>query len=316
MKRKLFLTFLLAVGLSGVRAQDDVYFVPSETAKEAAEAPAFESTYENVFAEGEDNWAEGRGNNGWDVDEYNRRGAWRDSLAADTAAYADEAGEEAAGYSCTGRLVRFHAPTVGVLVSSPYYYAYYDDLCWYDPWYYDAYFGWGWYGWGWRPYYWSAWWGGWYDPWWGWGPGWGPAWGHHHHHWAHIPGAIGGPRGGFVRYAGRGSATERPSNRYLAGGRSTGGTLNRYRPSSRYGNTGSLLNRGNASRNWGVQRPSTGSNRPSRGNINTRPSSGYTPSRSFGSPSGGNVSRPTSRPSGGGFTGGARGGGRSFGGRR
>ena len=168
MKRKLLLIALLCTSLGAVQAQDDVYFVPSEETEKAAEEPAFESTYSNVFATGTDNWAEGRGNNGWDVDRYNRRGAWADTAATDTTALydGDEADEaDDAGGSCTARLVRFHAPTVGVVVSSPYYYDYFDVLCWYDPWFYDTYFGWGWYGWGWRPYAWGAWWGGWYDPW-------------------------------------------------------------------------------------------------------------------------------------------------------
>lgn len=315
MKRKILLAVLLCAPVVALQAQDDVYFVPSEETEKAAEEPAFESTYSNVFATGTDNWAEGRGNNGWDVDRYNRRGAWADTAATDTTALYDGDEADDAGGSCTARLVRFHAPTVGVVVSSPYYYDYFDVLCWYDPWFYDTYFGWGWYGWGWRPYAWGAWWGGWYDPWWGpWGPGWawGPGWGWwppHHWHPAPPPGALRGPHGGFVHYAGRNQAVTRPSTRY--GGRTGTGTagLNRYRPSTRYGT-------GTSGRTWGNSRPAGQQNRPSRGGINQRPSSSYSPGRSFGSPSRGSVSRPSGRSSGGGFTGGARGGGRSFGGRR
>lgn len=298
----------MSCGALSSMAQDDVYFVPSKASQEPEAKADFKSSYSNVFATEDSNWAAGRGNGGWDVDAYNRRYVAADTASTDTATASSETADTGADYSCTVRLVRFHSPTVGVLVSSPYYYDYYTAVYWADPWFYDPY--WGWYGFGWRygSFYAGFWWGGWYDPWYGpWGPAWG--WHHHHHHWAALPPNVhAGPRGGYVAYSNRGTST-RPSTRYFSGrgdasSRYGTGSLDRnYRPSSRYGNTSTDRTFGNVNR------------QPSR-NTSTRPSNTYSPSRSFGSPSGSSVSRPSGNRSFGTGGGASRGGGRSFGGRR
>lgn len=207
MKKSLLLTALCLSTLGTYAQDDDVYFVPSSKDKiesnDTYHAEVGRSTYTPITTNDDDafsqsNWANGRGNGKWDVDTYNRRGKKYNQNVDDTLSsqegydqgYAD-------GYedgSCTARIVRFSAPRAGVIVSSPFYWDYY-DIC-YDPFYYGYgspwSWGWsGWYGWGswygWRPYYsswsWSwgwnsPWYGGWYDPW------YRPAWGCSHPYWA------------------------------------------------------------------------------------------------------------------------------------
>ena len=111
-----------------------------------------------------------------DVDEYNRRGAYAES-AAEANASTDYVDEDIPEMSCTERIILFHSPSVGVVISSPYYWDYY-----YDPWWYGS---------------------------WRW-----PYWGHVY--WPHRPLNVGsglgqwrpGPTGGYVRY---GSGYRRPS---------------------------------------------------------------------------------------------------------
>lgn len=341
---KRILTMALAMALVAAPAalaqSDDVYFVPSKADKQDKAAQAEGSAVgtssytplppSQQQGSGEyDTWADGREGGPWDVDAYNRRTGGEsqqrgDSLAAQEG-YA-EGGGYAADNSCTSLIVRFHSPTVGVYVSSPYYLDFYDP--WFSPWGYDpwwgwpaSWWGWGWpasyYGWGWRPWGWGygGWYGGWYDPWyagWGWGPSWGwyPP---HHHGPSYAWNAQRGPRGGFVAYGNRpsssrpsaGSSFNRPSGNRYAG----------YRPSRNFGTGGSRpsrsYNNSRPSRNFGTTTTS-----PSRsfGNGNNGNRSFSSPSRSFGG-GGGSYSSP-SRSFGGGGGGGARGGGRSFGGRR
>lgn len=139
-----------------------------------------------------------------DEDEYNRRynytdyqgTANQDSDMASNVEYIDDdkkgdydINDDEDDYRYSRRILRFHSPNVGVIVSSPYYwdlvyvYGAYDFL-YSDYYYYDPFFwgpGWG-YSWGWRP------WHSWYSPIWGyhyhyshwhhWG--YGPMWGHYH----------------------------------------------------------------------------------------------------------------------------------------
>ena len=197
MKKSLLLLVACLATLGTYAQDDDVYFVPSsknKTVQQEQQNPVNRSTYTPITEEeqfSESNWAENRGNNGWDVDEYNRRGKRYKGECSDTVkdsscydqGYSDGFSDGYEDASYTSRIVRFYAPRPGIYVSSPYYWDYYDYA--YDPWYYgygnwalgfywDGWWGWGsWYGW--RPYY--TW--GWYDPFWC-----AP---HHHHYWAAVP---------------------------------------------------------------------------------------------------------------------------------
>lgn len=354
MKKSLLLLVACLACLGTYAQDDDVYFVPSsknKTVQQEQQTPMNRSTYTPITDEeqfSESNWAKNRGNNGWDVDEYNRRGKRYRGECSDTVkdnscydqGYSDGFSDGYEDGSYTSRIVRFWSPRPGVYVSSPYYLDYY-DLC-YDPWYYGYYspwswsWGWsGWYGWGswygWRPYYsWGWGWGpswAWYDPWWG-GPGW-----HHHHHYWYPSNAERGPRGGYiayggrrgtngsVAYGGRGSAS-RPSSAWGTSGRGTtqrttlGGTTNR--PSRSFGNTRTTQQSGSLNRSSSTQRKEQSTSRPSRSFGNTdsksfnRSSSERSSTRSSGSQrSSSSFSSPSRSSFGGGMTGG---GGRSFGG--
>lgn len=270
-------------------AQDDMYFVPS---KSEAKEPVVTYTPVEVSRDVVR-----------DVDEYNRRGAYAESAAAinDSADYVDE---DAPEMSCTERIILFHSPSVGVVISSPYYWDYY-----YDPWWYGS--------WRWPYYAWSSWW--WYDPrypGWGWGP---PYWGHVH--WPHRPLNVGsglgqwrpGPTGGYVRY---GNGYRRPST----------GQFTTNRPGSvNTGRFGTTTNRrfSTGRRNFNMNRQS-GTNQENNRTFNNnrrfnnsrsnnsmqqRSEQSFSPSRSYSSPG-----RSFGSP--GRSTGTSRGGGRSFGGRR
>ncbi len=291
MNKFLLTSLLLLMIVPAAQAQDDVYFVPSKKQKaerkarlEAKSAAVYP---EDVFVA--DDWADGRGYGGWDVDEYNRQGDYY--AEGDTAYYEDYVEQEDESY--TDRIVRFHSPSVGIYVSSPYYWDYHYDNFWWGG-YYNYY----------RPYYWNY----------GWGPAYG-YWGWHAPH--HYPGW------GWT-YPGHRPTPPPPAGGGYRPGTGTNGQ--QYRPGrgpSRNSSTGGVY-RGTPSRNnsSGVSRPSSGtrpSTRPSQGtttqrqpsNSTSRPSSSYTPSRSFGnSPSrssGATISSP-SRSSGS-----VGGSGRSFG---
>ena len=152
----------LCAGLSAF-AQDDVYFVPTKKAiqKEREENVGYRQSrvYEVPTEDFEyDNWAIGRSNGNRGVDEYNRRtsryGRGKDSLTR------SRAYEEEAPYTATSRIVRFRSPGISI-VTSPYYYDYYDFVS-YDPWIDD----WAWGGWrtSFNPFYYNRW-GSWYTPW-------------------------------------------------------------------------------------------------------------------------------------------------------
>ena len=178
MKKSLLLLALCLGSLSTYAQDDDVYFVPSSKDKvqsnDTYTAPG-RSSYSPISGNEDNstfqssNWANGRGNGKWNVDDYNRRGRNYKSNVSDTL---DNQQTYNQGYedgyedgSCTARIVRFCSPRAGIYVSSPYYLDYY-DLC-YDPFYYGYGSPWsiswsGWWGWGswygWRPYY-SSWYG-------------------------------------------------------------------------------------------------------------------------------------------------------------
>lgn len=319
--KRIFLSLiaLCTVATGSFAQDDDLYFVPSRSAKTKVTASSGvpSSSYQPIETSPESHWAEGRGNGHWDVDAYNRRGAYADSLAGDSlhqAMYADSLSlyADGSGYDCTNRIIRFHSPSPGVYVSSPYYADFYYDSYWYDPWFHSSWY-WGvydpWWGWGYgySPYWYSGWrgWYGWYDPWYHpwYDPYWHPGGGYHPHHPGPKPGYAGnggrrGPTGGNVYYSHQGSKRGYSStgSRYRSGNRDSrnGGYNSSYRPSRNYGtNSGS-------------------SNRSSR-------SSSSTPSRSYNS---GSSSRSYSTPSynsgssrsSGSYSSGRSGGGRSFGG--
>lgn len=346
MKKLILLAICCAPVITGYAQDDDVYFVPSKKSNPTEDVTPRALTPSTVIpltndTHDYDNWAEHRGNGHWDVDAYNRRGAWqeglRDSLATDSI---DDV--PTAEGDCTARIVRFHSPRAGVIVSSPYYADVVD--VWMDPWYINPWYSpWSWY----TPWYdrwYTSWYGGWYG--WGWSCGWGwnyypgwwypgPSWGwggwHHHHHW--YPGWGGGhnywagnigPRGGYVGRYGRGGAydTARPSgNRsgYTRGNTRNGRyntTTGNVRPSRNFGNT---TNGTRPSRTFNNR--TTNDRQPSRTfNNNNRTTNDRQPSRSFNntnrtiSPSGGRSSVGAQPSRGSSFGGGHSGGGRSFGG--
>lgn len=138
--KRLFAILILATCFASwsFAQDDDVYFVPTK-ARKAAEAKKLQerqqrrlqSDYEYIQDQGygadafrdNDNWASGRVGQR-NVDEYNRRQATPDT------SYVPDAGYDEEGVY-TSRLIRFHSPRVGVVVSSPYYGLWVD--C-YDPW--------------------------------------------------------------------------------------------------------------------------------------------------------------------------------------
>ena len=345
MKKLLLLLCSSAVVLTASAQDDDLYFVPSKkSSKKTTPTERYETPTRNNEAQEEaetyDNWADGRSNGNWDVDAYNRRTPREE--ATDTAAIdpSDEAKDLAAG-DYTARLVRFHSPRAGIIVSSPYY----SDIIdvWVDPWYYNSWYSpWGWYDpwyYCWPSSYWHHHWGwGWsYSPYysWSWGWGWCDPWyhHHHHHHWyptwgstypSYYAGNI-GPRGGYVGRYGRGGAytTSRPSRDYtLAGTRNTGvrGTTNRnnrtsggsaYRPSRNFGQSGTTtrgnVQRGSVSRDRTFT-PNTNTRLNNSGNTQRNSSTRTTPSTRSTTPS---TRSTTTRSS---FGNGGNSGSRSFGG--
>lgn len=248
--KRMSVLLVTAFAMSGVvRAQDDVYFIPS---KEVRVVRSVDGTVvDNVAAVSSDasGYQEVR-----DVDEYNRRrtpadtsvsGAVRD-VDASVGDYNDEV-----DYPCTKMVMRFYGPRPGIVVSSPYYWdicygdvwgVYYDNWAWstpsyawwtytYDPWYYSR--------WHYRTCWDYTW--GWYDPWWsrsywGWNRPvcWGrprPAFNPHHlgrPMWAHRTyghggysfGYNGGRRGFVSRDFGHGGSGYR---RDIGGGRRPAG---------------------------------------------------------------------------------------------
>lgn len=295
-----FLFLIFCLNVSTFSQDDDLYFVSSKSKKDnkkQLEESTIQVIESNEFAN--NNYSEE------EIDRYNRRNSV-DSIPEYNVAYEDEMG------AYTSRLVRFHSPTVGVYISSPYYIDYYDWFhpyypwnynIFYDPWYYGYYPSGYWYSWN----YWGAW-----NPWY-YGPSWGyrPYPGYMPLYPSRLSYSYHGPGN---RYGGRGTTTSmRPSSRYFSNGPSKNDKPNsQQRPgSSRYTDSkrdnSSLKNNSNSrpSRNFSTNKESTPKVE------NRKPSSNYTPSRNFG-----NSNRSYSTPSGSSRSGRSFGTGNSRGGRR
>lgn len=304
---------------------DDVYFVPSKSAKAAEYTTSNnQSAYTALGGnEATSNWAAGRGNGHWDVDAYNRhsKGTYGDAkpYLEDSLAYDDY---DDGICSSTARLVRFHSP-YGIVVASPYYVDYYYDLAFYDPWFY-GHWGWGLYNW-YDPWYYGSW--GFYHSWNPWYGGWYGSWAWNSWHYGHINwgwhGRWGRPvpsrnfsgsygRGSHHIGIDRGTANRGFSNRSFGGRNgSAARTQTGLRSSSR-----SSSNLGGRSAGFNTSRSRNGSGSTSeRSFSNTRSSSS---SHYSGSSHSSHSSFSSGSSRGGGFAGGGRsgGGGGGRGGRR
>ena len=325
MKKILSLMLLAAVGFMPATAQDDdVYFVPSKSSKITKnEVLNLHSQADRIAAEENNTYAKLYEMSDRDIDAYNRRYAATDTVDA-TADYADDYDVDNEEGTYTRRLVRFHSPTVGVYVSSPYYdvvadYYWYDP--WFSPWYYSPFYGPS-YAWTWSPWAYDWYWG------WGWHTWWHDPWYHHHHHYwydtAWRPSFNGRPGNGRYIDTYRRVTADRPSRNYNY---ASGSTTSRTRPSRSYNSSTSTADRagrqfGNSSNS--SQRSSRSFSGSSNSSQSTQRNYGTTPSRSMGNSSvgsrsfgGGGSSVGSGHSMGGGSRSmGGGGGGRSFGGRR
>ena len=310
---------LAAVGFMPATAQDDdVYFVPSKSSKTSQKDRSnFSSQAERIPVEASNTYDNLYEMSDRDIDAYNRRYAVTDSIDA-----ADDYAEDNEEGTYTRRLVRFHSPTVGVYVSSPYYdvvadYYWYDP--WFTPWYYSPFYGPN-YAWTWSPWAYDWYWG------WGWHTWWYDPWHyHHHHHWydtAWRPSFNGRPGNGRYIDTYRRVTADRPSRNYNY---ASGTTTSRTRPSRSYNTSTSGTDRagrqfGNSSNS--SQRSSRSFSGSGNSNQSTQRNYGTTPSRGMGNSSVGSRSFGSGSSVGSGHSmGGSRsmgggGGGRSFGGRR
>ena len=319
MKKILSLMLLAAVGFMPATAQDDdVYFVPSKSSKTSQKDRSnFSSQAERIPVEASNTYDNLYEMSDRDIDAYNRRYAVTDSIDA-----ADDYAEDNEEGTYTRRLVRFHSPTVGVYVSSPYYdvvadYYWYDP--WFTPWYYSPFYGPS-YAWTWSPWAYDWYWG------WGWHTWWYDPWHyHHHHHWydtAWRPSFNGRPGNGRYIDTYRRVTADRPSRNYNY---ASGTTTSRTRPSRSYNTSTSGADRagrqfGNSSNS--SQRSSRSFSGSGNSSQSTQRNYGTTPSRGMGNSSVGSRSFGSGSSVGSGHSmGGSRsmgggGGGRSFGGRR
>lgn len=319
MKKILSLMLLAAVGFMPATAQDDdVYFVPSKSSKTSQKDRSnFSSQAERIPVEASNTYDNLYEMSDRDIDAYNRRYAVTDSIDA-----TDDYVEDNEEGTYTRRLVRFHSPTVGVYVSSPYYdvvadYYWYDP--WFTPWYYSPFYGPS-YAWTWSPWAYDWYWG------WGWHTWWYDPWHyHHHHHWydtAWRPSFNGRPGNGRYIDTYRRVTADRPSRNYNY---ASGTTTSRTRPSRSYNTSTSGADRagrqfGNSSNS--SQRSSRSFSGSGNSNQSTQRNYGTTPSRGMGNSSVGSRSFGSGSSVGSGHSmGGSRsmgggGGGRSFGGRR
>lgn len=319
MKKILSLMLLAAVGFMPATAQDDdVYFVPSKSSKTSQKDRSnFSSQAERIPVEASNTYDNLYEMSDRDIDAYNRRYAVTDSIDA-----ADDYAEDNEEGTYTRRLVRFHSPTVGVYVSSPYYdvvadYYWYDP--WFTPWYYSPFYGPS-YAWTWSPWAYDWYWG------WGWHTWWHDPWYHHHHHYwydtAWRPSFNGRPGNGRYIDTYRRVTADRPSRNYNY---ASGTTTSRTRPSRSYNTSTSGTDRagrqfGNSSNS--SQRSSRSFSGSGNSSQSTQRNYGTTPSRGMGNSSVGSRSFGSGSSVGSGHSmGGSRsmgggGGGRSFGGRR
>ena len=319
MKKILSLMLLAAVGFMPATAQDDdVYFVPSKSSKTSQKDRSnFSSQAERIPVEASNTYDNLYEMSDRDIDAYNRRYAVTDSIDAP-----DDYVEDNEEGTYTRRLVRFHSPTVGVYVSSPYYdvvadYYWYDP--WFTPWYYSPFYGPN-YAWTWSPWAYDWYWG------WGWHTWWYDPWHyHHHHHWydtAWRPSFNGRPGNGRYIDTYRRVTADRPSRNYNY---ASGTTTSRTRPSRSYNTSTSGTDRagrqfGNSSNS--SQRSSRSFSGSGNSSQSTQRNYGTTPSRGVGNSSVGSRSFGSGSSVGSGHSmGGSRsmgggGGSRSFGGRR
>ncbi len=188
MKRYLFFIAFSFLAAS-IFAQDEVYYIPSKEVRQIKTTDGAVVSRATPVATKAMHYQETR-----DVDDYNRRTTvsydstydYADTLTTVESTFDDTE----VAYCCTKKVMRFHSPSVGVIVTSPYYWevcygdvwdVYYDTWAWtcpsfvwwsyaYDPWHYNRWyyrtcwdFTWGWYDpwyshayWGWsRPIYWG-----------------------------------------------------------------------------------------------------------------------------------------------------------------
>lgn len=184
---KFAIFFLVSLfGTVSAVAQDDMYFVPSDTPEEVV--IEYQETPSATYYSGSDR----------DVDEYNRRGSYFqeiDSAGNDIIDFDGEVGvypDSTEDYSCTRAMSRFD----GYSWWDPYWAGYvdgrYDDWWWRNPWYYSSW------------YYYNPWfYGGWHGSWWyySWYP-------HYHYYWPTVSyyrtyhGVTGTRNHGYVRRGG------------------------------------------------------------------------------------------------------------------
>ena len=124
--KKIFPLLLLAASVSlPLHAQDDdVYFVPSKSKKEVRTdyRPAVRQSEVDMLETSAGTSVTSRSMiSEDDVDAYNRRYRPADTLSSAAVEDVDDAANYSSSESYTLRLVRFHSPSVGVWVSSPYY---------------------------------------------------------------------------------------------------------------------------------------------------------------------------------------------------
>ena len=132
MKNRILFSLVVAVIPFFSFAQiDDMYFVPQKETKEQKEQqtrsqPSMHAISEYAATTAANGHVQ---NNARDVDEYNRRYRWEnDSTAANEEETANEENARADSiqgleedYQYTKRILRFNTPTIGVAVSSLYY---------------------------------------------------------------------------------------------------------------------------------------------------------------------------------------------------
>ena len=303
MKKYVLIISLFCLGIMGVNAQNDIYYIPSKEVKEVKKVSPSKTTTHYQYEEPTtiDYSDVTVPSKRIDVDTYNRR---RPAVEVeDTVAYDESSRVEdnnMDNFSYSKMIIRFHTPG-GVIVSSPYYWdicygntwdVYYDNWAlflpswsyWsyaYDPWYYNRWYyrtcwdyTWGWYDPWWGAHYW-----GWHHPvYWGWNRpcygGWGYA--HHHFHgasWGH------GYAPGFHTMAGGGRDHFASTTNSVRSG-SAGGFVrqggNNYR--SLQTNSGTTGSRSFASSNTGLSK-----------SFRVSPQSGSTTTRTLRSSGGGFV---------------------------
>ena len=298
MKKLFILLTCSCIALGGFAQDDDVYFVPQKSKKtnraEYIPVQQNDDAYSYTNEMKYDNWADGNAYSEEDIDAYNRR-YQNDTTNIDTMnVYNPEvyAQDEYTQGTYTARLVRFHSPRAGIIVSSPYYVDYYD--LWGSPWYYDTWYGYPyWYGHNW---YYSSWYWGWGYNCWDWYWGWGCPnywWGHHHHYYPHYPHyphypnhphyASGnrGPHGGWVDRYRTNSGNKYASNNRTNNARNTRGYDSNYRPSREFGNRGNNSSRRDVNKTNNNRYQNSGTTTRQFGNSNRTTTTTRTTTRSY-----------------------------------